>query len=70
MEESLIQIKNAAVSLILEAEDLKTLDEIKLQFLGRSGKLSLAIKDIGKLPKEQRPEIGQLANEVKKVNEY
>ncbi len=69
MEESLIQIKNAAVSLILEAEDLKTLDEIKLQFLGRSGKLSLAIKDIGKLPKEQRPEIGQLANEVKKVIE-
>ena len=69
MEEELIQIKNAAVSLILESEDLKTLNEIKLQFLGRNGKLSLAIKDIGKLSKEQRPEIGQLANEVKKVIE-
>lgn len=69
MEEELIQIKNAAVSLILEAEDLEMLEEIKLQFLGRSGKLSLAIKDIGKLPKEKRPEIGVLANGVKKVIE-
>lgn len=69
MEEALMQIKNSALSLILEAQDLKSLDEIKLQFLGRSGKLTLAIKDIGKLPKEQRPEIGVLANEVKKVIE-
>jgi phenylalanyl-tRNA synthetase alpha chain len=69
MEEALMQIKNSALSLILEAQDLKSLDEIKLQFLGRSGKLTLAIKDIGKLPKEQRPEVGVLANEVKKVIE-
>lgn len=69
MEEELIQIKNAAVSLILEAEDLKTLEEIKLQFLGRNGKLTLVIKDIGKLSKIKRPEIGRLANEVKKVIE-
>lgn len=62
-------IKNAALSLILEAEDLKTLEEIKLQFLGRSGKLTLAIKDIANLPKESRPEIGRLANEVKKTVE-
>ncbi|MBI3093154.1 MAG: phenylalanine--tRNA ligase subunit alpha, partial [Candidatus Levybacteria bacterium] len=37
MEETLIGIKNAAVSLILEAGDLRELEEIKLQFLGRSG---------------------------------
>jgi len=69
MEEELIQIKNAAVSLILETEDLKTLQDLRLQFLGRSGKLTLAIKDIAKLPKENRPEVGLLANEVKKVVE-
>lgn len=69
MEEELIGIKNAAVSLIIEAKDLKELEEIKLQFLGRSGKLTLAIKEITKLPKEQRPEIGKLANDVKKIVE-
>jgi len=69
MEEDLIQIKNSAVSLILEAKNQKELEEIKLQFLGRSGKLTLAIKDLTKLPKEKRPEIGKLANEVKKTIE-
>src|SRR3989344_3419655 len=65
MEENLIQIKNSAVSLILEAKDQKELDEIKLQFLGRSGKLTLTIKELVRLPKEKRPDVGRLANEVK-----
>lgn len=69
MEETLIGIKNAAVSLILDAEDLKELEEIKLQFLGRSGKLTLAIKEITKIPESKRPEIGKLANEVKQTIE-
>lgn len=64
-----MQIKNAAVSLILEAEDKDTLEEIRVQFLGRNGKLTQAIKEIAKMPKEQRPEIGALANETKKVIE-
>lgn len=65
MEENLIGIKNSALSLILESADLKILEEIKLQFLGRSGKLTLAIKEIAKLPIERKPEVGALANEVK-----
>lgn len=69
MEEVLIGIKNAAVSLILDAKDKKELEEIKLQFLGRSGKLTLAIKEIPKIPKEKRPEIGKLANEIKLIVE-
>lgn len=69
MEENLIQIKNSAVSLILEAANQKELEEIKLQFLGRNGKLTLAIKNLVNLPKEKRPEIGKLANEVKKTIE-
>lgn len=69
MEEELIGIKNAAVSLILEAKDLKELEEIKLQFLGRSGKLTLALKEITKIPETKRPEIGKLANEVKQTIE-
>jgi len=69
MEETLMQLKNDAVSLIIDAPDTKTLEEIKLQFLGRSGKLTLALKDIIKVPLEKRPEIGVLANEVKTILE-
>lgn len=65
MEEELIGIKNSAISLILDAEDEKELEEIRIQFLGRSGKLTSALKEISKLPVEKRPEIGALANEVK-----
>lgn len=69
MEEELIGIKNSALSFILEAEDLDSLEETKLQFLGRSGKLTLAIKELIKVPIEKRAAIGILANEVKKTIE-
>lgn len=69
MEEELLSIKNAAMSFIVEAEDLQELEEIRVQFLGRNGKVNLAMKDIAKLPKEKRPELGQLANEVKHIIE-
>ncbi|MDO8658046.1 MAG: phenylalanine--tRNA ligase subunit alpha [Candidatus Levybacteria bacterium] len=69
MEEELINIKNSALSFILEANELKELEVIKLQFLGKSGLLSSTIKEISKLPKEKRPDIGKLANEVKNIVE-
>jgi phenylalanyl-tRNA synthetase alpha chain len=69
MEEELMQIKNSAVSMIIEANDQKELEEIKLQFLGRSGRLTLTLKEITKVPKEKRATVGQLANEVKRVIE-
>ncbi|RJQ37003.1 phenylalanine--tRNA ligase subunit alpha [Candidatus Microgenomates bacterium] len=65
MEEELIGIKNAALSMILDTTQAKSLEEIKLQFLGKSGKLTLAIKELAKLPSEQKPIVGRLANEVK-----
>jgi phenylalanyl-tRNA synthetase alpha chain len=69
MEDELIDIKNTAISFILEAENLESLEETKLQFLGRSGKLTLAIKEITKVPLEKRKEFGSLANEVKQTIE-
>lgn len=69
MEEELIGIKNNALSLILDSKDPKELEQVKLQFLGRSGQLTRAIKKIAKLPQEKRPEIGKLANEVKETLE-
>ncbi len=69
MEQELMTIKNNAVSLILDAGSEKELEEIKLQFLGKSGTLTLALKEITKLPIESRPEIGKLANEVKNIIE-
>jgi len=69
MENELMNIKNNAVSLILDAKDEKELEEIKLQFLGKSGALTIAMKELAKLPLDKRPEVGQLVNEIKKIIE-
>lgn len=69
MEKELMTIKNNALSLILEAKDEKELEELKLQFLGRSGALTKALKELTKIPKEKRPEMGVLANETKQIIE-
>lgn len=69
MEEELVGLKNAAISFILEASSLSELEEIKLQFLGRSGRLTEITKNLGKVPQEKRREIGILVNETKEILE-
>jgi phenylalanyl-tRNA synthetase alpha chain len=64
MEQDLLKLKNDASSLIIAAEDEAELNSIKLDFLGRSGKLTLLLKEIKNIPEERRAEIGKLANEI------
>jgi phenylalanyl-tRNA synthetase alpha chain len=65
MENELLNIKNNAISLILDTNNPEELEEIKLQFLGRSGQLTLVMKELPKIDPEKRREVGILANEVK-----
>jgi phenylalanyl-tRNA synthetase alpha chain len=69
MKDELTGIKQNALSMILEANSRKELEEIKLQFVGRSGSLTVALKGLAKLSKEERPEMGVFANEIKKIIE-
>lgn len=65
MEQELFKIRNDATSLILNASDEEELNSIKLEFLGKSGILTEFLKNLKKVPADQRPEIGKLANETK-----
>src|SRR3990167_9702189 len=69
MEHELLTIKNNAISLIFDAKDKKELEEIKLQFLGRSGELTKTLKGLTKLSADEKPAIGRVANEVKDIIE-
>jgi phenylalanyl-tRNA synthetase alpha chain len=69
MENKLRGIKNTAVSMIMEAASAKELEEIKLQILGRSGTLTQAMKEMAKLPIEERKAVGKIANETKIILE-
>lgn len=64
MEQELLKLKNDASSLIIAAEDETELNAVKLDFLGRSGKLTELVRGIKNVPEERRPEVGKLANEI------
>ncbi|HZE86714.1 MAG TPA: phenylalanine--tRNA ligase subunit alpha [Methylomirabilota bacterium] len=69
MQEQLLRLKNNALSLILESNSVKDLEEIRLQFLGRNGELTQLLKNLPKVALEDRPEVGRIANEVKRILE-
>ena len=51
-------------------KDLKELDNIRVKYLGKKGELTAILKQRGKLSAEERPVIGQLANEVRSDLEH
>lgn len=59
------EIKDTGVK---DIENVKTLDELeklRVEFLGKKGKLTSVLRDMGKLSAEDRPVIGQVANEIR-----
>lgn len=46
-------------------QDLKELDALRVKFLGKKGELTSILKQMGKLSPEERPVIGQLANQIR-----
>lgn len=65
MKEKLELIKVAAKDALENATSLKELEEIKVRFLGKKGELTSILKMMGGLSPEERPIMGQKANEVR-----
>lgn len=65
MKEQLAKIKETAMEKLSSANDLKTLEDLRVELLGKKGELTKILKGMGGLSKEERPVIGQLANEVR-----
>lgn len=56
-----------AQSLIAEADSLDTLEAARVELLGKKGRLTVALKAVGQLPKEEKPAAGQAVNRVKQT---
>ena len=56
---------NQALEELKGAQDLKVLDAVRVKYLGKKGELTAILKQMGKLSAEERPVIGQLANQVR-----
>ena len=52
---------------IHKACDLASLEQLRVRLLGKKGQLTEQLKQLGKLPPEQRPQAGQAINEAKKM---
>ena len=65
MKEALEQIRAQALSAIAQAENSRAVEDIKVKFLGKKGELTSILKQMGKLSAEERPVIGQLANQIR-----
>ena len=69
MIETLLQLKQTALESIERAENTAGLNELRVQYLGKKGELTLLLRQMGKLSAEDRPKFGQVANEVRNLIE-
>lgn len=69
MKQQLSTIRAQALAAFAGAENLAQLDALRVQYLGKKGELTAVLKQMGKLSAEERPVMGQLANEVREVLE-
>ena len=65
MKEQLEALRLEAAARIEEAADTAALDAVRVAILGKKGGLTAILKQMGGLSAEERPVIGQLANEVR-----
>ncbi len=65
MKEQLTNIRTTAMAALEGAATLAELEDLRIQYLGKKGELTAVMKGMGGLSAEERPMIGQLANEVR-----
>jgi len=67
MQNELNQLVSDAEKAINAAADLKSLDDIRVTYLGKKGSITERMKMLGKLPKEEKPAAGQAINVAKQA---
>ena len=65
MREQMQALREKAVQAIFEAEDVEKLEELRIKYLGKKGEMTAILRQMGKLSPEERPVMGQLANQVR-----
>ena len=63
MKEKLNQIREEALAAI--SADNADIEQIRIKYLGKKGELTAVLRGMGALSSEERPIVGQMANEVR-----
>src|SRR4051812_21591656 len=65
MTDDLSDLKRETEAALATATDLRAWDAVRVAMLGRNGRLTALMRDLGKTPPEQRRERGTALNAVK-----
>ena len=65
MKTLLLEIRAKAEEALANANDDSALESVRVGYLGKKGELTAVLRGMGQLTPEERPIIGQLANEVR-----
>ncbi len=65
MREKLNHIRAMVLEDIINIIGLDELENLRIKYLGKKGELTLVLREMGKLTAEERPVMGQLANEIR-----
>lgn len=65
MKNQLESIRQAAKDALEHVSLIQDLEQLRIQYLGKKGELTAILKQMGKLSPEERPQVGQMANEVR-----
>src|SRR5256885_539143 len=63
--EEIEPLKQSALAELRAADDLASLERARVNFLGSHGKFTALMKQLGGLPKEQKPAAGKAINTAK-----
>ncbi|WP_096202740.1 phenylalanine--tRNA ligase subunit alpha [Bacillus sp. FJAT-45350] len=67
MQERLNELKNEALAKVEKASDLKAIQDVRVAYLGKKGPITEVLRGMGKLSAEERPVVGQIANDVREA---
>lgn len=65
MLEAIAKIREEALARVAAATSSEELEAIRVRYLGKKGEMTLVLRGMGKLPPEERPRVGQMANNVR-----
>jgi phenylalanyl-tRNA synthetase alpha chain len=68
-EEKLKKLEREAFQSLEEVKDIGALEELRVKFLGRKGRLTLLLRSLKDIPIEERPRLGDLSNRIKTLLE-
>ena len=67
MKKLLQELRDASLSAITGAVSIEDLENLRVKYLGKKGELTAVLKQMGGLSEDERPIVGQLANEVREL---